>query len=49
MIHLGQFNTLTLLRITPPGAYLGDDEDNVVLLPTKYIPETPMTARTHEA
>jgi predicted RNA-binding protein (virulence factor B family) len=39
MIHLGQFNTLTLLRITPPGAYLGDDEDNVVLLPTKYIPE----------
>jgi predicted RNA-binding protein (virulence factor B family) len=39
MIHLGQFNTLTLLRITPPGAYLGDEEDNVVLLPTKYIPE----------
>jgi predicted RNA-binding protein (virulence factor B family) len=39
MIHLGQYNSLTLLRITPPGAYLGDDEDNVVLLPTKYIPE----------
>lgn len=39
MIHLGQFNKLTLLRITPPGAYLGDDEENVVLLPTKYIPE----------
>lgn len=39
MIHLGQYNTLTILRVTPPGAYLGDDEDNVVLLPTKYIPE----------
>jgi predicted RNA-binding protein (virulence factor B family) len=39
MIHLGQYNTLTLLRITAPGAYLGDDEDNVVLLPTKYIPD----------
>ena len=39
MMHLGQFNTLSILRFTAPGAYLGDDEDNVVLLPTKYIPE----------
>jgi predicted RNA-binding protein (virulence factor B family) len=39
MMHLGQYNTLTILRFTAPGAYLGDDEDNVVLLPTKYIPE----------
>ncbi len=37
MMHLGQFNTLTILRFTNPGAYLGDDEDNDVLLPTKYL------------
>lgn len=37
MIHLGQYNTLTILRFTPPGAYLGDEEDNVVLLPNKYL------------
>jgi predicted RNA-binding protein (virulence factor B family) len=36
-MHLGQFNTLTILRFTNPGAYLGDDEDNDVLLPTKYL------------
>lgn len=36
-MHLGQYNTLTILRFTAPGAYLGDDEDNVVLLPTKYL------------
>jgi predicted RNA-binding protein (virulence factor B family) len=39
MMHLGQYNTLTILRFTSVGAYLGDDEDNDVLLPTKYIPE----------
>lgn len=39
MMHLGQYNTLTVLRFTPPGVYLGDDEDNVVLLPNKYVPE----------
>lgn len=38
-MHLGQYNTLTILRFTSVGAYLGDDEDNDVLLPTKYIPE----------
>lgn len=37
MMHLGQYNTLTILRFTNPGAYLGDDEDNDVLLPTKYL------------
>lgn len=37
MFHLGQYNTLTVLRFTNPGAYLGDDEDNDVLLPNKYI------------
>jgi GTP-binding protein HflX len=37
MMHLGQYNKLTILRFTNPGAYLGDDEDNDVLLPTKYL------------
>lgn len=39
MLHLGVFNELTILRFTSVGAYLGDDEDNDVLLPTKYIPQ----------
>ncbi|MBT0608961.1 CvfB family protein [Aequorivita echinoideorum] len=40
MIKLGEFNTLTILRETDPGLYLGDEEENVVLLPHKYKPET---------
>lgn len=36
-MRIGEINELTLLRITAPGAYLGDDEDNDVLLPGKYI------------
>ena len=36
-MRLGEFNTLTILRFTDPGAYLGDAEDNDVLLPGKYI------------
>lgn len=40
MIKLGEYNTLEILRETEPGLYLGDDEDNVVLLPHKYKPET---------
>ena len=39
MIHLGKHNTLTILRDTDPGLYLGDEEENVVLLPHKYKPE----------
>lgn len=39
MIKLGEHNTLTILRETDPGLYLGDDEENVVLLPHKYKPE----------
>lgn len=39
MIKLGQNNTLTILRETEPGLYLGDDDENVVLLPHKYKPE----------
>lgn len=39
MIHLGQYNTLTILRETEPGLYLGDEEGNDILLPHKYKPE----------
>lgn len=40
MMKLGEYNTLTILRETDPGLYLGDEEENVVLLPHKYKPET---------
>ena len=30
MIHLGQLNTLEILRETPPGLFLGDDEGNEI-------------------
>jgi uncharacterized protein len=36
-LQLGHFQPLTLDRITPPGAFLTDG-DQEVLLPTKYIP-----------
>ncbi|GEQ87257.1 GntR family transcriptional regulator [Patiriisocius marinistellae] len=39
MINLGVYNTLEILRETEPGLYLGDDEENVVLLPHRYKPE----------
>lgn len=39
MIRLGEYNTLTILRETDPGLYLGDDEGNELLLPHKYKPE----------
>lgn len=38
MIELGRFNTLKILRDTDPGLFLGDDEDNEVLLPNRYVP-----------
>lgn len=38
MLHLGQYQTLEILRLTPPGLFLGDGEGNEVLLPNKYIP-----------
>lgn len=40
MIQLGVYNTLTILRETEPGLYLGDDEGEAILLPHKYKPET---------
>ncbi len=39
MIHLGEYNTLTILRDTDPGLFLGDKEDNEILLPNRYVPE----------
>ena len=40
MIHLGEHNTLTILRDTEPGLFLGDNEDNEILLPNRYVPES---------
>lgn len=39
MIKIGEYNTLTILRETEPGLYLGDEGEDVVLLPHKYKPE----------
>ena len=40
MIQLGEYNTLTILRDTDPGLFLGDNEENEVLLPNRYVPES---------
>ena len=40
MIHIGDYNTLTILRDTDPGLFLGDGEDQEVLLPNRYVPDT---------
>ncbi|MDB2463173.1 S1-like domain-containing RNA-binding protein [Algibacter sp.] len=40
MIKLGEINTLEILRESEHGAYLIDDEDNQVLLPNRYVPES---------
>ncbi|MGB1309124.1 MAG: S1-like domain-containing RNA-binding protein, partial [Oceanihabitans sp.] len=40
MIHIGEFNKLSILRETEPGLFLCDNEDNEVLLPNRYVPET---------
>ena len=37
MIQLGKTNTLIILRDTPPGMYLSDGGEDVVLLPKKFI------------
>ena len=36
-MKIGQVNTLRVLRFTSVGAYLGDEDDNDVLLPNKYL------------
>jgi predicted RNA-binding protein (virulence factor B family) len=40
MIQLGQINTLEILRETDHGVYLVDEENNEVLLPNRYVPES---------
>ena len=40
MIHLGEFNTLEILREAEQGAYLADADGNEVLLPNRYVPES---------
>lgn len=40
MIKIGEYNTLKILRETEPGLYLGDEGEDVILLPHKYKPET---------
>jgi predicted RNA-binding protein (virulence factor B family) len=37
MIKIGEYNELTVLRSTSVGLFLGDDEDNDILLPRKYV------------
>ena len=39
MIEIGQYNELKILRKTSIGLFLGDGNDNEVLLPNKYCPE----------
>jgi len=41
MLHLGQYNTLKILRDTQVGLFLGDgeNEEHDVLLPNKYVPK----------
>lgn len=40
MIKIGEYNTLAIHRETEPGLFLVDDDDNEVLLPNRYVPET---------
>lgn len=40
MIKLGDYNELTILRSTSVGLFLGDDDVDDLLLPTKYVPES---------
>ncbi|MCB0425507.1 MAG: S1 RNA-binding domain-containing protein, partial [Mangrovimonas sp.] len=39
MIEIGVYHTLSILRSTDPGLFLGDDDENEVLLPNRYVPE----------
>ncbi len=39
MFYLGKINSLRVLRNTTYGAFLGDDGDQEVLLPSKYVPK----------
>ncbi len=41
MIEIGKYNKLKAIRLTPPGMFLAEEgnEEEVVLLPNKYIPK----------
>jgi predicted RNA-binding protein (virulence factor B family) len=39
MIHIGEYNTLEILREAEQGLYIADAEGNEVLLPNRYVPE----------
>ncbi|GGG45242.1 CvfB family protein [Bizionia arctica] len=39
MIHLGEYNTLEIIRESEQGLYLADTEGNEILLPNRYVPE----------
>lgn len=39
MIELGNYNTLSVLRSTSVGVFLGDEDGTEILLPNKYVPE----------
>ena len=39
MIELGQTNTLEIIRETPQGLYIADEDGNEVLLPNRYVPD----------
>jgi predicted RNA-binding protein (virulence factor B family) len=38
MLQLGRYQSLKILRLTPPGLFLGDADGEEVLLPNKYVP-----------
>ncbi len=40
MIHIGEYNTLEIIREMAQGLYIADEEGNEVLLPNRYVPET---------
>ncbi|MFT5847259.1 MAG: putative RNA-binding protein (virulence factor B family) [Psychroserpens sp.] len=40
MIRIGDYNTLEIIRESEQGIYLSDTEDNQVLLPNRYVPES---------
>ena len=39
MIKIGQFNSLSAVRVSENGMYLSDEEGQEILLPNKYVPE----------
>ena len=40
MLHVGEYNTLSIIRERDPGLFLADEEGNEVLLPNRYVPDS---------